>query len=531
MGEEARKATEPAATQHAHYAFQLHPTRISPPALPGEASGVKAKRRRTSPQDHVVLEAAYQKNSKPDKVQRAQIVAQVSLGEKEVQIWFQNRRQNDRRRSKPLEPHELVAHLRNNTASPAPPQIGSSSPPENSATSDTRPPASLAPSEPINRPASRASSIHDLLNPSPSGETSPNHSIQGALDSTTPSTSFGDDAISTTNDRPAIKATNGIPEDTERTSETNSDQGSARKRNHAEMAGMRPVGSDLGEESNNKETSRFKPLARTSSFVRLAMTVDGAVKVRTREEDTPSPEKPRPSSLTTQGKTKAPMFRSKSALNSIEIYSDGNQGTSSRAIGAGFGRSRDARTWEFYCDSSTKDALSTQAEAETSGSAVSAINLIRSNSFKSRTQALSPSLSKTNIHPTSSRGSKPKLSRAKSSLGRLQGEDPPTGPVNEKPNAHPGHLRSPSEDSDKENWAPGTTSSVHALRRTEPSGHQRPILQENEDMTFPDASSSRKQGREVPSNRPSPTKEKAKGEEMDCIQGLLSLSQGAWTMK
>jgi hypothetical protein len=39
-----------------------------------------------SPQDHAILEAAYQKNSKPDKVQRAQIVSQVSLGEKEVQV-------------------------------------------------------------------------------------------------------------------------------------------------------------------------------------------------------------------------------------------------------------------------------------------------------------------------------------------------------------------------------------------------------------------------------------------------------------
>jgi hypothetical protein len=225
------------------------------------------------------------------------------------------------------------------------------------------------------------------------------------------------------------------------------------------------------------------------------------------------------------------MSRSKSVISVVDVYRDGSQGTGSRAVGAGFGRSRDARTWEFYCDNKTKDALSTQAEAETAGSAVSAINLIRSNSFKSRTQALSPSLSKINARMTSSKDSKPKLSRAKSSLGRLQGLATPAEPVDEEPKARQGHVRSPSGDSDKENWAPGTRMSEHALRRTQPSARQRPILQENEEMTFPDVSPSRKRADEGADRRPSPTKEKAKGEEMDCVQGLLSLSQGAWTMK
>ncbi len=319
----------------------------------------------------------------------------------------------------------------------------------------------------------------------------------------------------------------------ERPTDNSSEQGSTRKRNHDAMSGVKSLNSDHKEESKSAEMTQAKePLARTSSFVRLAMTVDGAVKVRTREEDTPSPEKPRPVAPTSQSKTKTPMSRSKSALNSVEVYRDGSQGIGPRAVGAGYGRSRDARTWEFYCDSTTKDALSTQAEAETAGSAVSAINLIRSNSFKSRHQALSPSLSKTNTRLSmSSRDGKPKLSRAKSSLGRLQGQKIPVVPVVEKSKHQQGQVRSPSGDSDKENWAPGTQTSEHALRRTEPSGRERPILQENEEMTFPDASSSRKRGVGGADSRLSPTKEKAKGEEMDCIQGLLSLSQGAWTTK
>ena len=39
-----------------------------------------------SPEDHAILEAEYQRNSKPDKAARNDIVNRVSLGEKEVQV-------------------------------------------------------------------------------------------------------------------------------------------------------------------------------------------------------------------------------------------------------------------------------------------------------------------------------------------------------------------------------------------------------------------------------------------------------------
>jgi len=39
-----------------------------------------------SPRDHAVLESAYQKNSKPDKEERLDLVKLVDLGEKEVQV-------------------------------------------------------------------------------------------------------------------------------------------------------------------------------------------------------------------------------------------------------------------------------------------------------------------------------------------------------------------------------------------------------------------------------------------------------------
>jgi hypothetical protein len=321
----------------------------------------------------------------------------------------------------------------------------------------------------------------------------------------------------------------GAPEETSGDAEKNvgsgSEQGSAKKRSHDEMVGVNMPRADLDASSKAEVPMKSKePLERTSSFVRLAMTVDGAVKVSRNKDDTPSPEKPRPVPADGQTKAKTPMMRSKSAIG-VEVFRDSLGTPGARMVGAGYGRSRDARTWEFYCDSKTKDALSTQAEAETSGSAVSAINLIRSNSFKSRSHALSPSSTKTNSLAKSSKGVKAGLSRTKSSLGRLQGLGVSVDNNEDKPKRPPGHVRSPSDDSDKENWAPGTRLSEHGLRRTQPSNRDRPILQENEEMTFPNASSSRKGRIEGHGTNVSPTKD------MDCIQGLLSLSQGAWTEK
>ena len=84
------------------------PTSSSPPYVfldhPTMLKKSKRKRTRSVPQyscpalqlsiltvfdsleDQTVLEAAYQKNSKPDKAERAAIVSQVQLNEKEVQV-------------------------------------------------------------------------------------------------------------------------------------------------------------------------------------------------------------------------------------------------------------------------------------------------------------------------------------------------------------------------------------------------------------------------------------------------------------
>lgn len=268
-----------------------------------------------------------------------------------------------------------------------------------------------------------------------------------------------------------------------------------------------------------------KSLSRSSSFVRLAMTVDGAVKVRTNDEPTPSPPKQRPLPAAVMGRTRESLGRSQSAIESTFVFKDVNPPIQ-RVGGAGFGRSRDARTWEFYCDRDSGDALSTQAEAERSGSAVGAINLIRSRSQRLKSHVLSPKPVKQNTRRAQHNrlNEKPPLARSKSSMARLESLDG----TSDKAAAgakRAKHERSPSGDSDKENWQPGTRSSHHHLRRMHTSAARATVLQEND---FPSARPPAITPAPQQENRKPMTREKAKGDDLDCIQGLLSLSQGAW---
>lgn len=59
----------------------------------GRASGLIL----CSPEDQAILEAAYNRDSKPDKAARLELVKQVALGEKEVQVHlsFPHRRPFD----------------------------------------------------------------------------------------------------------------------------------------------------------------------------------------------------------------------------------------------------------------------------------------------------------------------------------------------------------------------------------------------------------------------------------------------------
>lgn len=204
------------------------------------------------------------------------------------------------------------------------------------------------------------------------------------------------------------------------------------------------------------------------------------------------------------------------------------------------GRSRDARTWEFCCDTDARDELTTQAENESSGSAVAAISLLRSTS----TSNLKSNGNKRNAPAPKmesvGHGKKPKLGRASSSLVRLHGSDKTL-------------LVSPSGDSDKENWLPqdGSGNSQRRNLALPPEKQKRRrVLEESktalthtsvldghkmthgkpattEEEIFEDRTNGPKVDREVDRFMRGEVSPSKKGD-LDCIQGLLSLSQGTW---
>lgn len=211
--------------------------------------------------------------------------------------------------------------------------------------------------------------------------------------------------------------------------------------------------------------------------------------------------------------------------------------------------------------------MTAQAENESNGSALAAISLLRSTS----NSALKANNNKRNApsskHDASTAGKKPKLGRATSSLARLQ----TPGKVSQVKNTNPKDnlTRSPSGDSDKENWTP-TENGATPRRRPLPSGKparptavgrdaSRTVLGDNNTIpthaiNFGAANKRRRKAKDLPvpavfedleatvtassqaanggeevknfmqSGEISPTK----AGDLDCVQGLLSLSQGAW---
>jgi len=231
------------------------------------------------------------------------------------------------------------------------------------------------------------------------------------------------------------------------------------------------------------------------------------------------------------------------------------------------GRSRDSRTWEFYCDGDSRDALTAQAERENSGSAAGAISLIRSRSNTALQSSNNRNLKSIKFETTRNKKSssqahrKSKLGRTASSLGRLQSNQVnimlgnsnganKTSKLSKEESA----LGSPTGDSDKENWLPGTQVSQTSRRQEQHGkGGLKSILGENrhvisqssglEAFLVEDKRRARKLRVSSDENKENAdeadeddevgtfmrgSRRSAGGEDFDCVQGLLSLSQGAW---
>lgn len=223
------------------------------------------------------------------------------------------------------------------------------------------------------------------------------------------------------------------------------------------------------------------------------------------------------------------------------------------------GRSRDARSWQICCDGDVKDELTAQAERESGGSAIAAIGLIRSAS-NSALKAANSSKRNSGLVPrqdAAKQGKKPKLGRAQSSLARLQYTNKTHDHLTNM--AKEGLMRSPSGDSDKENWLPGDRPSGNRRRPLPQSKSDKvaaplpkTILGDNHHVlshatnlgTAPSGRNRKRKSQDIGSNIFEDTENVDGGEEvqkfmrgevspskkgdLDCIQGLLSLSQGNW---
>ncbi|KAI1447937.1 hypothetical protein F5Y02DRAFT_415326 [Annulohypoxylon stygium] len=560
----------------------------------------KGKRKRTTTQDKAILEAAYNSNPKPDKAARLDIVSRVSLNEKEVQIWFQNRRQNDRRKSRPLSPQEIAA-LRYGGGV----QILSS---------DSAPMPITASSlavQPIDAPIfdEKASDVERL--PTSSQDVTPQHSIQSSPKFT------GIDPQAEMVGRPSSvvseeKGTSPSSQKSDlegysffRTSSNSIAHLSTRRSFDNSFSTPHTYGR-AGDDSfrsesfsssfhstvNSSPGSVLPPPSSSSSQVRLSLSLDGKAELVSSQ---PSPPCPAQMQLPGEADTLPPvrvsrtLHRSRSALPGITLPPISTL-TAHLPPQLTRGRSRDVHAWESCCEADTRDELTKLAENESSGSAVAAISLLRSSSSSASLSNLihsqnSPNVLQSNPNkrnapqnkPCHREGTtkKPKLSRATSSVARMQTLPPAslvdaaaavTAVLDPEKKPSKGSLSvilSPGGDSDKENWSPDEDSNPNC-RRPMPSpkpaarspigknprrvgrvlgehdatarrtllfgsrSNTAPLSKPRDSLSiFEDKENSPKQNGEA-GKRAQGELSPSKRPDMDCVAGLLSLSQGNW---
>ena len=289
---------------------------------------------------------------------------------------------------------------------------------------------------------------------------------------------------------------------------------------------------------DHKSTDADTVLRKTSSIVRLSMTSEGNAQVITKDTSSPSPPRVPPTTQLSGGSGQQPPPPSGGSSSQMS-----NLPSANRLHRSSSGRSRDSRAWEFWCDKDTRTELEDKAEKDASGSAADAIDLLRSTSGRSilgvvpskRNSLLSRHASflkrsRVDAKPAS-------LQRSTTSFGRLQGK--PTGEMKSTPKLK--HSDSgvavdvPGNESDKENWSPDTdtpsdghpavevySASQRQLARTWLSRPKRSLS--NAENAGPEVDP------EVAAFMRGSRKSTSISEEddMDCVQGLLSLSQGNW---
>ncbi|GAB7365951.1 hypothetical protein MBLNU230_g7279t1 [Neophaeotheca triangularis] len=463
----ARSTAPPLASQG--YPFLNHDSETlpnkQPPVIDNKAL-TRQKRKRTSPEDQAVLEAAYKRDPKPDRAARLEIVDQVALGEKEVQIWFQNRRQSSRRKARPLLPHEIAQY-----------QFGRSS---FGSGDDSELRSSLD-----------ASGVEVLRQTDADGLSE--REKKATLEKTTSE----------------LQAPHAAP-----SADMVGDRARAVLREAEERVAYEPPTSSFPAPSNSHEmgylsnrrsgsffrSSQNEPLPAVESTipptttppsaapprslrrvasVHLAMDSEGKAVVSTKDSTDPSPPRAAQLPPSAFGLSTGSNQSGTSSLNfrqSLDSTTSANAQKKLRRSASG--RSRDSRTWEFWCDKDArleaekaeKEAVSSQP---TQNDAAEAIGLMRSNSGRRSILGASQSSNHKRLsqHQHSGTGTSAKRRRLSTDnrtplLQRASTWQPSaTGPNTadadkRKPKPKLKYTGSqvsvyiPGNDSDKENWSP-----------------------------------------------------------------------------
>ncbi|KAK5124711.1 hypothetical protein LTR85_001424 [Meristemomyces frigidus] len=552
-----------------NYAFLNRSTATVPHNLPPNADDRtlgRQKRKRTCAADQEVLEAAYKRDPKPDKAARLEIVKLVSLGEKEVQIWFQNRRQSSRRKSRPLLPHEIAQYQL--ARSEHPPQMYT---PDEAAdnehdgeirysldTQEEQPQRTLSLPPVSSEPVGELQSSAAASEPKETGEKA--HSLQ--LQPFSVASGHTEQAV--LGDRPQTASAIPVPY-------------AANESHHIGYLANRRSAPSLRLSQTQQDASpaleaapqptpapatadSYRRLKKASSYVRLSTSFDGKATVVTKDGSSPSP--PRASQVllpSSNGVPIAPLH-----LSAVDQASQSAARASLQRSSSG--RSRDSRAWEFWCDKDARTELEDKAQKDSSGSAADAIGLLRSASGRSILGAIPAKRnSLLTRHPSEVKRAKTEfkrgpLQRSNTSLGRLQGGLGGAASSTAKPRPKLKYSESavsvyiPGNDSDKENWSPEAdiphgshpTSSAPAgppvsgraalgEKRNVGDGHAkrtagRSMLKASSGVVPDSENADPEADPELAAFMGSARKSNSTSSEddLDCVQGLLSLSQGNW---
>ncbi|KAF2628445.1 hypothetical protein BU25DRAFT_410004 [Macroventuria anomochaeta] len=554
-----RRASPPTVTTD--FAFLVHSPETVANKMPPDVDNkplARQKRRRTSKEDEDILKAEYLINSKPDKAARLEIVSKVALGEKEVQIWFQNKRQNDRRRSRPLEPSSSASLMSSssNMSDPATEDehardSGSAPEPEPEAPKTDAPARATTPGVASDETAPEP---HTTEKTTAVAENDTQTTTQPTVEPSNDPQTIG---TAPTEISDSQQSASGSQSAQPRTSWISNRRSASFVRSAEDYApetitfpNPPPKATESPKTSKSVNT---RPLKRAHSFVRIATNEDGSAHIVTDLDKTPSPPHPKTAPVPF-ARAAAGLGRSYSAVglnDRLFAAARGEPSPKMARVSPNIGRSRDSRAWEFWCDPDTRHntSLTARAEQEGSGSAADAIGLLRANR-----RILAQNQARQNT-PLKSRQSSHRVlgsSGVKKSRGSIQRASTFNVFSSGKKQRDSDETESdefPSTESDKENWEPDMPKSVRRRGFATPGSATRPrqVLGENTNIISQSASlgallaKAKKGGKGtvdpeqndelrafMNGDNGSARTNLSSAEEAGCVEGLLALSQGQW---